>query len=852
MRWLLRFVGFRRFVDGKLRTSLTILGIAAGVSSLIATGAANEAILKGFRSTMDAVGGDSDLAVTTAIAGELDENVADKVRAVPGVQSAAPGITEVAKLPDGSQLYVFGVDMAAGDDTKGLNAFQNDGPDAPDPMEFLNDPDACLVSKRFAADHGLKVGDRFPLLTPGGRRELHVRGLLIERGPAKAFGGQVAVMDIYNAETAFGRGKHIDRVDIRKVPGVSDDELIARIQKALGPGPQVGPPERKGKSIELMLRSFQIGLYMGSSVSLTVGLFLVFNTMLFAVTQRRREIGTLRALGVPRSFIAGLFAIEAAVYGLLGSLLGIVIGRLLAQITVRQALRGINDAYMSVRVSDATVSREIMLLGLAMGVGGSVIASLIPSVEAARVPPVDALRRDRMTRVEKKPSLPGRFLGVALACLAVPLLRLPLVRGAPIFGNLAMGAIVLGAAVSAPTAIDLVHRLLSRPIASLFGAPGRVALAGMARARRRSGVAAGAVLIGISLVLCLDTFVGSFRSALTNWMNHSIPADLFVTQGANTIGILNTPMDKSIGALIEQVPGVEEVQPVRLVWTDFRGTRIGIYAIDWPRYSRHSRPIYTEGDTETSSPQIVGGGVLISDNLARKHGLHLGDHVTIQTSHGPHEFRIAAVSVDYSSDRGVIMMDRETFIRLFGDDKVDSFDTYLQPGADLATVRRALDVKLASFKDVRVFSNADLRASVFSIIDDFFALVYALLFIAIAVGVLGVVGTLLAQVLDRTREIGILRAMGASRGQILLSVSIEAGLLALAGAILGVPVGFLMGRVFVDVIGLQATGWVFPATYSVAFGLIAALVSIAFAGLGGLFPARRAAGLDVVEAIGYE
>jgi putative ABC transport system permease protein len=852
VRWLLRFVGLRRFRDGKLRTSLTILGIAAGVSSLIATGAANEAILKGFRSTMDAVGGDSDLAVTTAVSGELDEDVADKVRAVPGVQSATPGITEIAKLPDGSQLYVFGVDMAAGDDTKGLNAFQNEGADAPDPMEFLNDPDACLVSKRFAAEHGLKVGDRFPLLTPSGRRDLHVRGLLQERGPAKAFGGQVAVMDIYNAETAFGRGKHIDRVDIKKVPGVNEDELIARIQKVLGPGPQVGPPERKGKSIEMMLRSFQIGLYMGSSVSLLVGLFLVFNTMSFAVTQRRREIGTLRALGVPRVSIAALFAIEAAVYGTLGSVLGIFVGKLLARVTVAQALRGVNDAYMSVSVSDANVSRTIMLLGLAMGVGGSVIASLIPSIEAARVPPVDALRRDRMTRVEKKPTLQGRFLGAAIACVAIPLLRLPLINGAPIFGNIAMGAIVLGAALTAPTAIDLVHAFLAAPISRLFGAPGRVALAGMARARRRSGVAAGAVLIGISLVLCLDTFVGSFRSALSDWMNHSIPADLFVTQGANTIGILNTPMDQKVGALIEQVPGVAEVQPVRLVWTDFRGARIGVYAIDWGRYSRHSHPIYTEGDTETSSQRIIDGGVLISDNLARKQGIHAGDQIALPTSHGPQNFPVVAVGVDYSSDRGVIMMDRAVFIRLFGDDKVDSFDTYLKAGADLPSVRRALDQKLTAFKDVRIFSNAELRASIFSIIDDFFALVYALLFIAIAVGVLGVVGTLLAQVLDRTREIGILRAMGASRGQILLSVSIEASLLALAGALLGVPVGFLMGRVFVEVIGVQATGWVFPETYSLWFGLLSALVSIAFAGLGGLFPARRAAGLDVVEAIGYE
>jgi len=852
VRWLLQFISIRRFRDGKLRTTLTLAGIAAGVASLIATGSANEAIIKGFRSTLEAVGGDADISITTAIEGELDEKTGDLIRDLPGVDSVAPAITEVAKLPDKTRLYVFGVDMAAGDDTRGMNAFQGEGADSPDAMEFLNDPDGILVSKRFAEGQHLKIGDRFPLLTAEGKRDFHVRGLLTEHGPVKAFGGQVAVMDIYTAQAAFGRGKHIDRVDVKVKPGADIDAVIATLQKAVGVGPTVARPERKGHSIEMMLKSFQVGLYMGSSVSLLVGLFLVFNTMSFAVAQRRREIGTLRAIGVSRFVIASMFTIEAAVYGLLGSLGGIGLGVLLARTTVTQAMKGINNAYLSVSAADTGVSHSTMLLGIAMGVIGSTLAALYPAIEAAYVPPVDALRRDRASRAERLPSLPGRFLGVGVACLAFPLLKLPLLNGAPIFGNIAMGFITLGAAISAPTMVELVHRFLSRPVAALFGAPGRVALAGLIRARRRSGVAAGAVLIGIALVLCLDTFVGSFRSALTSWISRSIPADLFITEGASTIGIANTPMDKSIGDLIKSVPGVQVIQPVRLVWTEVGGVRVGLFGFDWKDYSEHSHPIFTQSNMETATPLMLAGGAIASDNLARRMNLHVGDKVTLQTAKGPAEFPIVGVTIDYSSDRGSFMLDRDVFIRWYLDDKVDSFDTYVTPGADVGKVRAAIEKQLASRQEIRVISNAELRVSVFNIIDDFFSLVYVLLFIAIAVGVLGVVGTLFAQVLDRTRELGIIRAMGASRGQILAAVSIEAGLLSLAGAILGVPAGLLMGRVFVDVIGLQATGWVFPPTYPFGFAILAALVSIAFAALGGLFPARRAAALDVVEAIGYE
>jgi putative ABC transport system permease protein len=852
VRWLLRYIAMRRFTDGRLRTAITIIGIAAGVSSLIATGAANEAILKGFRSTLEAVGGDADISITTAVLGELPEDVADKAKTVKGVESASPAITEYAKLPDGTRLYVIGVDMAAGDDARGLNAFQQSGSESPDAMEFLNDPDAVLVSRRFADDQHLKVGDRFPVLAVAGRRDLHVRGLLEERGPAKAFGGQVGVMDIYTAEIIFARGKHFDRVDVKVSKGANVDDVITGLRAAIGPGPTIGRPERKGRATEKMLRSLQVGLYMGSMVSLTVGLFLVFNTMSFAVAQRRREIGTLRAIGVSRPAIAFLFTVEAAVYGAIGSAVGIGGGFLLARQTVKTALKGINTAYLSVNASDAHVPRSIIVLGLLMGVAGSVVAALVPAIEAAMVPPVDALRRDRMPRQEKVPTLPGRFLGLGIACLAIPLLRLPLVGDAPVWGNFAMGCINLGAAIAAPTAIDVIHRLLSPPISAIFGAPGRVALAGLVRARRRSGVAAGAVLIGISLVLCLDTFVASFRGALTTWIDHSIPADLFVTQGSATIGIANTPMDMRTGDIVRHVPGVAEIQPVRLVWTELLNEHTGIYGFDWAHYSQRAHPIFTDGDLASATPKILAGGVVMSDNFARRVHMHRGDHLSIPTAQGPQDVEIAGVMVDYSSDRGTVMMDRSTFIRMFHDELVDSFDTYVTPGADIDTVRKAIEKALPATGDAQVFSNGTLRKAVFQVIEDFFSLVYVLLAISVVVGVLGVVGTLLAQVLDRTRELGILRAMGASRGQILASVAIEAGLLALTGVLLGVPAGMFMGLCFVEVVGVQATGWVFPPVYPVVFALVTSLVSIAFASLGGLFPAERAARLDIVEAIGYE
>lgn len=851
MRWLLQFIALRRLHEGRLRSALTLLGIAAGVASLVATGAANEAILKGFRDTLSAVGGEADVSITGAVPGQVAEEAIEATLAIAGVKSVSPAITEVAKLADNRRIYVFGLDLAAGDDARGLDAFGGGG-ELPDAMTFLNDPDGVLLSKGLAASLAVRVGGTFEIVTSKGLRTMKVHGLVGDEGPARAFGGQVAIMDLFNAQAAFGRGRRIDRIDVTLEQGSDLDRTISLITAAVGPGPRVGRPERRDKSSELMLRSFQVGLFMGSAVSLLVGLFLVFNTVSFAVAQRRREIGTLRALGVTRGQIAGLFAIEAAFYGLVGAVLGLLGGLALARVTVARSLSAVNNAYMSVNVSDAGVSTQMLGVGLVMGVLGAVLAALIPALEAAGVSPVEALRRDRQTKEGRAPTLLGRLLPLLVAAPALVLIRLPLVDGAPIFGNLALALIALAAALGAVSAVDLVHFLFRKPVGALFGAPGRIALAGLVRARRRSGVAAGAVLIGLALVLCLATFVGSFRGALERWLGSALPADLFVASGSSTIGFANTPLDPSIGEELRSLPGLAELQPTRLVWTEARGLRIGLFAFDWAAYMRYAQPLFTDGDGEASLRGMAAGGVLVSDNFARKSGTRVGDEVTLATPSGPKSYRVAAALIDYSSDQGAIVMDRATYLRDFGDPLVDSFDLYAVKGADLQAMRTEIERRLGDRLDLRVVTNAELRGVVFALVDDFFSLVYALLFIASAIGVAGIAGTLLAQVLDRTREIGILRATGASRGQIVGSVAIEAALLGIAGALLGVPTGLLMGKFFVDVVGVQATGWVFPTVVPVAFALTAAGVSILFSAAGGLLPARRAARLDVIEAIGYE
>jgi putative ABC transport system permease protein len=400
--------------------------------------------------------------------------------------------------------------------------------------------------------------------------------------------------------------------------------------------------------------------------------------------------------------------------------------------------------------------------------------------------------------------------------------------------------------------VELVLRLLRRPVAALFGGPGRIALAGLAASRRRGGVASGAVLIGLALVLCLATFVQSFRGAMFTWIDRAVPADLFVTSGTATIGLTNTPMDEALGDEIRTIPGVKTINEVRLKWIDALGLHLALYGLDFANYFAQVDPPLIEGTEEGMTAGVQAGGVVISDNLSRRKGLHVGSRIELPMPAGLREFEVVGVLNDYSSDQGVLMLDRPYLKRFYDDALIDSFNVFLAPGADPAAVRAEIERRLGPRVDLSISSNAELRASVIELIDDFFSLVYVLLFIAVAVSVLGVAGTLFSQVVDRTREIGILRALGASRGQIVGSVAIEAGLLGLSGALLGLPTGLAMGHVFVDVVGVQATGWLFPTLFPASFAALAALGAVLFSAAGGLLPARNAARLDVVEAISYE
>ncbi len=851
---LLRLVSVRHLFGHPLRSALTLFGVAIGVATLVGIAAINRTVMDAFRSTIDTIAGKADLTVAGSESG-LPEEKLEEIRKVDGVTHASGALTFIAPVANspGESLYVMGVDLLDDGYFRTYEGVDRDVGALADDLEFLNSTDRMLVSERFTEAHHLKTGDTFELITPLGKKPFVVHGQLKETGPVKAFGGSVAVMFFGSAQEAFGKGRRFDRVDVAVADPKAASAVQDRLQAAVGAEYDVDHPDRRGQSVETMLRSFQLGLNLGSAVALLVGVFLVYNTVSIGVVQRRREIGTLRALGATKAKIRLLFTLEAMLVGTLGSLLGLPLGIMVGRAAISAVADSVSSIYVRVNVHDVTIGRAELVVGLLLGIAGSVVAALRPAVVASGVQPVEALRRDvavgaGAVKVKSWPT----YLGVALFVLAGPATLIPPpVENFSVGGYVSVFFILMGTTLLSPLLLRVLNRPFQGPGEAVFGISGRLAADNFARAPVRTAVPVSALTIGVAMAVTVAGFVGSFQLSAQKWIEQAVPADLFVTASAKIAGVQNQQLPATLIAELEHSPGIEKVNPLRFLSHDVLGLRVFILSLIPEIYAERAQPTLIAGSVPTPEERDRNY-VTISENLARRRNLHPGDRFPIRTPTGEHQYVVGAIIIDYTSDQGVVFMDRAVYARDFKDDQVDTFHVYVKDLAHLDEVRQHITATWGRKYDLYVLSNAELRKEAYDLIGNAFQITWAMEIVAMVLALLGVINTLLAAVLDRTREIGLLRAIGADRRHVQRLFTGEAAFIGLTGGVIGTVVGAVVGYIVTKVVGVQATGWNFPFHYPF---LVAAQMFVASwfcAVVAGLYPARRASSLDVVEALAYE
>ena len=858
MSTLFRALVWGHLAANPLRSFVTVLAVALGVAIALSVDLANATAVSSFSSSVNIVSNHVNLQVLGVGRG-FDERTLLRVQNVPGVLYASPTIEDALTVGatagnpfSGDILRVLGVDLlrpvpgsASAVLTPGNVAA---GTDAPDPWVLVN-AHGAFVSERIAKRYGWHRGSIVHGLAGDRSVELQIATVL----PASVAGidSSVVFVDIATAQELFNKIGKLDRIDLI----VDPDKLAATagaVRRVLPPGVRAIEPKVRTGEITRMLSSFQLNLAALSYIALLVGMYLIYNTVAISVVQRRPDVGTLRAVGARRRQIFGAFLAEGVLFGVVGSLFGLVLGGLLAQFSVEAVSRTVDTLYVASHADHVVYDPLVLLKAFIIGVVAATLAALVPAVEAARTPPAIAMRSIGFERRQPKLAKRAAIAGTVLLLIGYAFTFAPPVFDIPLFGYAAGLLIIFGGSLFAPLAIGGLSQLGIRLMRSRSAA-GEIASANLGSSPIRNSVAVASLMIAIAMTVSVAILIGSFRTTVVAWANETLKADLFVRPLGLGDASSDATFSPSVAATIAKVPGVSYVDTFRGLSLPFRGRITNIGAVNMRDIGTRAnlRFIGSADPVELARTLPGSDNVLISEPFATKFNMGIGDRFSLDTPSGPTTFTVAAVYNDYSSDAGVVLFDRGTYRRLYHDDTINSIAVYAKPGVDLIDLR---DAVVRSVLPLRIDAQTtrELRALVITVFDRTFAITYALYVISITIAVLGVVSTLFALVLERRREIGLLRYLGLRARDVRRMVYIEAGYIGLLGGLGGVIVGVLLALLLIFVINRQAFGWLIELHMPYDF-LVEAVVLVILAALGaGIYPAGVAARIRTAEAVRSE
>ncbi len=833
----------RPMLRERARSLLAIASVAMGVAVVLAIDLAGNAAAGSFRSSMETLAGDNDLEIMAA--GGVPEGMVGTLARLPYALRIRPRIQDFATaVGTGETVPLIGVDMIA--EAGNQQQAEGDAGIDQDAFDKINDPDAVWVTRSLAS----RIGNKLTLLINDQAREYTVRGFIPDSARVS---GDVVLMDIGAAQRTTGKSGRVDRILLKAPDEPGIDTWERRLQDALPAGVTVSPQGSQTAANRRMLAAFRWNLRILSYIALLVGAFLIYNAISLSVVRRRADIGILRALGASRRAVLVAFLAEGAVFGALGAVLAIPLGRLLASGAVRLLAATVDALYVSSRPGSIDLSLRSLILALVMGIGVAIVSALAPAREASMVPPTEAMARGKREfdiRVERKRDM---VIAIVVAALAAVAARAPAIEGKPLFGYLAAILLVGACALTIPSLVHGCMAIASVALRRWMGVEAMLASRSLAGSLRRTSVLVGALSTAIAMMTSVGIMVGSFRETVIRWMNNELPADLYLRPAGDPAADRHPTIALDLADRIAHLPGVESVSRFRAYEIDYQGLPVTIAGAEFTAGRRREFSNFLSGrPPERVIGELVGhDAVIVSEPFAYKHYVKAGDSITLAPGGKLVTFRIADVFYDYGSEAGYILQDRSTMLRYLPDPAPSNLAVYLEPGADLEAVRDAIK-RAAAHHDVLIFSNAEIRRQGVRVFDQTFAITYALEAVAVVVAVMGIAGALMSIVIDRQREFGLLRIIGATSGQVRRLILFEAGLIGVLANIAGIALGMVLSLILIFVINKQSFGWTIQFHWPVAVLLAALGIVFVATVLAGFYPARIAQRLNPIEVVHEE
>jgi putative ABC transport system permease protein len=859
---LLRLLTLRSIRTRPIRLLLSAFGIILGVAGILAIGITNQTALESITRLFENTSGKANLVVTAA---EVEtegfkQQIAQKVAGFPGISLAVPSIQIQTILADEAApseigLSFFGTSMG------GLSLYGIDPRLDQEVREYnltagrFLEPDSSqaevVLVENYAAENEIEIGDAIEIVGGNQLLRLRVVGLIAREGPGQLNNGAFGVIPLEYAQKVFYRDGKIDQIDLIVEPEFrksADLEAIkTSLQNYLGEAYSVIFPAAQGKQMTQMLGNYQIGLNFMSGMAIFVGAFLIYNAFSMTVIERTREFGLLRTIGFTRSQVTRQVMSEAMVLGIFSSLLGVVLG-----IQVAQGLASMMGSLLSQTLTIGQVPRDLIATGLVVGVVATFIAAAIPAIQAGRISPLEALRIRALAR-EGWLIRHGWWFGLLLLIVSTIIL---IINPFPYdvqfrLGSLVVFSLFFGGTLMIPVTVGLWERILRPFIRLLYGSSGQIGSSNIQRARMRTTLTVAALMIGVAMIIVVWAMTGSFKGDLDEWLQGYIGGDLYVTS--------SVPMRADVWKRLQALEGVAAVAPVRYFEVDWippggDKEKISAMGIDPASYTQVTSFVFSKSETvpqQALNRLAAGSSIFISSVISEKYRLKPGDSVSLVTRSGPRDFEVAGIVVDFYNQGMVIDVNWADMNRYFRQKDANTYLVKVEPGIPPDLVRQRIDVLYGKRDHLTVESNQAILSRISALMEQAFSLFDILAVIAILVGFFGITNTMTMNVIERTQEIGMLRGVGMTRGQVLRMILAEAGIMGVIGGLIGLAFGVILSHIFLQAMTAMSG-------YSISYALpndriwLAMLIAIVVANLAAILPAARAARVKILEAIQYE
>ncbi len=814
---------------------LCVIGVALGVAVVVAIDLANASARRAFQLAGDTVAGQATHQIVGGPAG-LAETVYPALRRRFPTLAAAPIVEGYVTAPAlGPGVYqLFGIDPFAEAPFRPYLA----GDGRIDLAALLAEPGAALLARANAERAGLALGATFAVQIGARAETAQVVGVLDPEDALsqRALTGLI-VVDIASAQEMLGSVGRLSRIDLI----LPDDFDLAALEALLPAGATVQPVAARVGALQQMTRAFELNLTALSLLALIVGMFLIYNTMTFSVVQRRALLGTLRCVGVSRGQIAGLVLGEALVISLIGVAGGLALGVILGRGLVGLVTQTINDLYFVVTVRELSIEPFVLIKGAALGIIATLLAALAPALEAMFTPPRAVLRR---SSIEERAQRATPWLGGGGALLLAAGGGLLLLPATPDETGLYLAfaglfALVIGVALMTPLALVGLMRLMRPLLGRALGLLGRMAARDVVASLSRTAVAVAALMVAISVTIGVGLMISSFRQTVIQWLEQSLVADIYLSPPSNAANRIDTTIDPTLATVLASLPEIESITTFRSVQIDLPSGPTTLVAVDSPTPKGRRALRFQQGGGEATWQAWEQGAVLISEPLAFRAGLGVGDRLRVRTDRGERDLPIAGVYYDYTSDRGVVRINAATYRALWDDPALSSLALYVRDGYDVDRVIERVRALSAPYGTVVVNSSRALREGTLEVFDRTFAITSVLQLLATIVAFIGVLSALMALQLERARELGVLRATGLTPGQLWGAVISQTGLMGIAAGLLAMPLGLMLALVLTFVINKRSFGWTLDMVIDPVLFIQALAVAVSAAVLAGIWPAFR-------------